>query len=85
MRINKVVRVSLSGGLIGLLFTNPRAALQRRIQEENENGWTATHLDVHSDRNVLVWLLQLIVLVLTLFLWTWGAGYLVLFERETDA
>ena len=36
----------------------------------------------HVETNLLVAILRLVVLVCTLFLWTWGAGYLILFERE---
>ena len=36
----------------------------------------------HTDTNLLVAVLRLVVLVGTLFLWTWGAGDLILFERE---
>jgi len=30
-------------------------------------------------------LLQIIVLVMTVGLWTWGAGYLLLFQKERAA
>ena len=44
-RKNKVTRVSLMGGLIGMLTTNPRKALEDEIDQQNQNGWTATHID----------------------------------------
>jgi hypothetical protein len=81
-KINKVVRIGLSGGLIGLLLTNPRAALEQRILKENAEGWHVTQVIAHSDTNLAAIILKLVVLVLTLFLWTWGAGYLVVLERE---
>ena len=81
-RKNKVTRVSLMGGLIGMLTTNPRKALEDEIDEQNQNGWTATHIDPHSTTNLFVWVLQLAVLFLTLGLFTWGGGYLILFEKE---
>ena len=81
-KINKVVRISLSGGIIGLLTTNPRRALDARIDQENQAGWNAVYFIPHTDTNLLVAVLRLVVLVGTLFLWTWGAGYLILFERE---
>ena len=82
MKVNKVVRLSLSGGLIGLLTTNPRRALDNRIDKENQEGWNAVYILPHHDTNLFAALLRILVLFLTLFLWTWGAGYLILFERE---
>ena len=79
---NKVVRISLMGGLIGALTTNPRKALEEAIDKENNEGWNAIHIEPHSTANLLVWVLQLVVLVCTLGLWTWGGGYMVLFEKE---
>ncbi len=79
---NKVVRISLMGGLIGALTTNPRKALEDAIDKENNEGWNAIHIEPHSTANLLVWVLQLVVLVCTLGLWTWGGGYMVLFEKE---
>ena len=82
-QVNKVVRIALSGGIIGLLTTNPRRALDLRIDKENQEGWTATYFLPHSETNAFMSMLRLVVLFCTLFLWTWGAGYLILFERET--
>ena len=79
---NKVVRISLMGGLIGALTTNPRTAREDAIDKENNEGWNAIHIEPHSTANLLVWVLQLVVLVCTLGLWTWGGGYMVLFEKE---
>lgn len=79
---NKVVRLSLAGGLIGLLTTNPRRAIDNAIDKANQDGWHCHQIVPHSSRNLLVWILQVVVLLLTFFLWTWGAGYILLFEKE---
>lgn len=82
MKVNKVVRVSLSGGIIGLLTTNPRRALDNTIDKHNQDGWNAVYFSNHTDTNLLVTALRILVLIGTLGLWTWGAGYLVLFEKQ---
>ena len=82
MKTNKVVRISLAGGLIGLLTTNPRRALDETIDKQNQDGWNAIYFMPHRTSNLLVALLQIVVLICTLGLWTWGAGFMVLFERE---
>lgn len=79
---NKVSRISLMGGLIGALVTNPRKALEDEIDKQNQDGWNAIHIDPHRTTNLFIWVLQLAVLFLTLGLFTWGGGYLILFERE---
>jgi hypothetical protein len=81
-RINKVARISLSGGIIGLIFTNPRSALEQRLARENADGWSAVQITPHKDTNLFIALVRSVVLVVTLFLWTWGAGYLILLEKE---
>jgi hypothetical protein len=81
-KINKVERISLSGGLIGLLFTNPRRALEANILKNNSEGWSVRQVLDHSDTNLAVLFLRFLVLALTLLMWTWGAGYLVVYERD---
>jgi len=81
-KVNKVVRISLSGGIIGWLTTNPRKALDNRLKKENADGWNAVYFSNHFEANLFVKILSIVVLCLTLFMWTWGAGYLVLFEKE---
>lgn len=82
-KVNKVVRLSLAGGIIGWLTTNPRRALDQRIDKENQEGWNAIYVLPHHDTNLVAAIARMVVLVCTLFLWTWGAGYLILFERES--
>ena len=79
---NKIVRVSLIGGIIGALTTNPRKALEDAIDKENQDGWNAIHVDTHRTTNLFISVLQLAVLFITLGLFTWGGGFLVLLERE---
>jgi len=81
-KINKVVRISLSGGLIGAFGTNPRNALQQVIQKYNAVGWNCHQIIPHTTRNLFIMLLQVILLVITVGLWTFGAGYLLLFEKD---
>ena len=78
---NKVERISLMGGLLGLLFTNPRKALDDCISYHNTQGWRAIIIVHHSERNLFVIVIQVVVLIFTFGLWTWNAGYLVMFER----
>ncbi len=82
-KVNKVVRVSLSGGIVGMLLTNPRKALDDVIDKNNQEGWNAIFFQEHKTSNLLIFVLQFAVLFLTLCIWTFGAGYMVLFEKET--
>ena len=80
---NKVVRLALSGGIIGALITNPRRALDKEIDKQNQDGWNAIHYTSHGTTNILIKLFQWLILFLTLFLWTFGAGYMILFEKDS--
>ncbi|MFP3089184.1 hypothetical protein LQZ21_02520 [Treponema sp. TIM-1] len=81
-KLNKIVRVSLSGGLIGAIGTNPRKALSQTIHKYNTAGWNCHQILPHTTRNIFIMVLQIIILVVTLGIWTFGAGYLVLFEKD---
>lgn len=79
---NKIVRISLAGGIVGLLTTNPRRSLENVIRAENDEGYRCTYFIPNHAPNLLMRVLQLIVLICTLGLWTWGAGYLILLEKN---
>jgi hypothetical protein len=38
----------------------------------------------HGDINLFMIIARLLVLIITLGMWTWSEGYLVLFEREVS-
>lgn len=81
-KINKVHRIALSGGLIGALTTNPRRALDAAIADANADGWNCHQILPHKTTNLFIVVLQLVVLICTLGLWTFGAGYLLLLEKD---
>ena len=66
MKVNKLVRIALPGGIVGLLATNPRRALDNQIDKKNQEGWNAIYSIPHVETNLLVAVLRLVVLVLTL-------------------
>jgi len=79
---NRIEIVNLQGGLIGLLLTNPQRALQKATDEANRQGWRVHQVMEYGNRNLAMVGLQLLVLALTLGLWTWGGGYLLLLEKQ---
>jgi hypothetical protein len=81
-KINKVERIALMGGLIGALLTNPRKALEKAITRANEEGWNCRQILPHTTTNLFMRILMALCLVCTLGLWTFGAGYLLLLEKE---
>ena len=81
---NCVARVSFAGGIIGLFVGDQKGRLQRVIATHNDDGWNLVEI-ITEDRNLLVWLIRLILLVATLFLWTVSTGYLLIFERPRMA
>jgi hypothetical protein len=81
-KLNKIARVALPGGLIGALATNPRKALEQTIQQHNVAGWNCHQIIPHSTHNLFMVVLQVLLLIATIGLWTFGAGYLLLFEKD---
>jgi len=80
-KINKVERLSYSGGLLGLIFASSRGKLDAKVKEMNEDGWNV-HF-IHPDQpNLLIWLLRFLILIFTLGLWTIGNSELLVFEKE---
>ncbi len=82
-KINSVERLQYSGGLIGMLAGSSKGKLQGKVEEMNQRGWHL-HL-IHPDApNLLIWILRLIILVLTLGLWTIGSSELLIFEKDGE-
>ncbi|MDT3663419.1 MAG: hypothetical protein ROM54_07900 [Anaerobiospirillum sp.] len=83
-KINKVCRISLMGGLIGAITTNPRRALDNAIAEANADGWNCHQILPHHTTNLFMVFVQILCLCCTVGLWTFGAGYLLLMEKESN-
>ena len=81
VQLNKVVNVTLTGGIIGLIGVRPNNALNRRIKNENVNGWKVIQIIPSSSGNILLSILRVILLIVTLFLYTTADGYYVIMER----
>jgi hypothetical protein len=78
---NKVERIRYSGGLLGLLFGSSRGKLETAVQKHNDDGWNL-HF-IHQDSpNILIWILRLLILFVTIGLWTIGDSELLVFQKE---
>ena len=83
-RINKVVRISYSGGLLGLLFGSARGKLENVLEDNNRSGWNLAEV-IPDNPNLLILVLRLVILIVTLGLWTLSHSYLLILERPVDA
>ena len=80
-KINKVQRITYSGGLIGILFGSTKGKMQNTITEMNKQGWNL-HF-IHNDQpNLFIWIIRALILVITLGLWTIGSSEILVFEKE---
>jgi hypothetical protein len=79
---NRVVRVRLSGGLIGAISSNSRTALENTMSDANAQGWRCVQVLPEGQQNIFMWLASLFVLCCTLCLWTFSPGFLVVLERR---
>lgn len=69
MRVNKVERIALMGGLIGALLTNPRGALDKALSRANVDGWYCRQILPHSTSNLFMLILSAICYLLVLHPW----------------
>ena len=84
MKENKIERVELMGGLIGWMLTNPRKALDTSVKVNNRDGYELVYMLPHKTTNMFIVLVQVLVLIGTLGLWTWGAGYILVYTRDNS-
>ncbi len=79
-RINKVTRVNFAGGLIGLIAGSSKGKIQKAIMDENADGWNFVEY-IPDQPNLIIYVLRLMLLMLTLGLWTISTGYIFVFEK----
>jgi len=81
-KVNKVVRIGLGGGLIGSLLTNTKSAFEKEINHQNTDGWNLCELEAIGGANLFMMIVRMIILALTLGLFTLGQNYIMIFEKE---
>ncbi len=82
-KINKLDSIHFSGGLIGIFTRNVREDIEEVIIERNQEGWNAIQIEEYEEEGFMIVLFQIIILILTLGMWTWGTKrYLILFEKQ---
>ncbi len=79
-KVNKVVRVSFSGGLLGLIFGSSRGKVENTVQKHNADGWNVAEV-IPDNPNLVIWFLRALILLVTLGLWTISSGYLFIMEK----
>jgi hypothetical protein len=82
-KANQIERIFYAGGLYGIIFGSSRGKLQAKVEEMNARGWSL-HL-IHEDKsNLLIVLFKILILIMTLFIWTIGSSELLVFEKDKD-
>ena len=79
--MNKVVTVSINGGLIGWFAASPSASLHRAIVRENANGWKVVQVIPDAGHGFLFQIFRLALLLVTLLLFTVDPGYYIIMEK----
>lgn len=60
---NKVINVSMSGGLIGLFSASPLTALNNKILSENTNGWKVVQVIPADSGNIFLYIFRFLLLI----------------------
>ena len=79
-KINKAVRVNFSGGLLGLIFGSSKGKIEASLQSQNSDGWNLAEV-IPDNPNLFILFLRVLILCLTLGLWTLSTGYIFVFEK----
>ena len=80
-KINKIERLNYSGGLLGMIFGSTKGKMQNKVSEMNNQGWNLHFINTDQP-NLLIWIIRLLILVLTIGLWTIGSSEILVFEKE---
>jgi len=80
--MNKVVNVDLTGGLIGLFFEAPAYKLANVIARHNAEGWYVVQVIPSKSGNIMLYVMRILLLILTLLLYTTSNGYYIIFRKE---
>ena len=80
--MNKVVNVTLVGGIIGALSSSPQNRINNVILQENANGYKVIQVIPSASGNIFLTIIRALILVLTLFLYTTTNGYYVIMEKK---
>jgi hypothetical protein len=80
---NQVERITYAGGLYGLIAGSSKGKLQAKVEEMNARGWNL-HLIHPESLNILHLLFRLLILMLTLGIWTLGNSELIIFEKNNE-
>ena len=83
VQTNKVVKITVVGGLIGLLVGNPVESLNKRIKTENSQGWEVVQILPDTSINLLIWILRLILLAITFLFYTTSNGYYIVLKQKS--
>jgi len=79
---NEVQQIKFYGGLYGLLEGNQVKIINKRFKKINDQGWRVLQLYPEVSTDLLKRIIRIIVLFLTLFIFTWTDGYYVLVEKS---
>lgn len=83
-KVNKIVNVPLSGGLIGTIGSSPKYRLSLEIQAANKHGWNVIQIISASSGSALYTVLRILILILTLSLYTIEPGYYIILEKNIN-
>ena len=81
-KLNKVINISLTGGLIGMFGSSPMKRLSDEIRVANAHGWNVVRVIPSESGNLFLTIFRLFLLWLTCFLFTTANGFYVVLEKD---
>lgn len=81
---NKIINVSLKGGLIGLFADSPQNTLNKAVIKQNKLGYRVVQVIPAHSGSILLFLLRLILLFITFFFYTTANGFYLILEKSGE-
>lgn len=81
---SKVVNLTLTGGLVGYLWSSPRKRLQQELDRQNKEGWHLAYILNAQSGNLFLMILRWLIQLVTLGIYVPLNGYYLIMERTVD-
>jgi hypothetical protein len=79
---NKIIKLTFTGGLIGLFAGNETGSLRNAIAAANKDRWKVVQIIPDNSGNILTIIGRLLLLMITIGFFTFNNGYYIIFEKE---
>lgn len=79
---NEIHYIEIYGGILGAFLGSDKHLLNKRFKKLNAEGWRILSIHPQAQVDLFKKIMRAVMLVVTLFMFTWSDGYYVLSEKS---